>query len=174
MRRIIYVEDTYGVGFHRGLLEKLRGAGLLSSDLNPRFERLPAGKCNRALQRKVLAKIVELGAAALKAVFVVDSEGDPEAGRAAILRHFGNPPPGVSVRVVAVDPRHEAWLCIGLGGSRSGCRGDPEEVLHRLRGVRYDKERLGEWVTDVDIGRLLGEPDFRDYLDSLRWLSEDP
>jgi uncharacterized protein YllA (UPF0747 family) len=57
VKRLIYVENTYGVGFQRKLLEKLREDGLLSSNLDPGVERLPAGKCSKTLQRRVLAMV---------------------------------------------------------------------------------------------------------------------
>ena len=175
MRRIIYVEDTYGEGFHRKILEKLKKVGLVASSLNPRVERLPAGKCNTALRRKVLAKAAAASGAALKVVFVVDSEGNPEAPYSAVLRHFEEAPLVVSAKVVSVDPRHEAWLCIGLGGDRRGCRVSPEEVLSRLRRTRYESKRyLEEWANGIEVRYLLNEPDFRSYLECLGWLSEDP
>jgi uncharacterized protein YllA (UPF0747 family) len=42
VKRLIYVENTYGVGFQRKLLEKLREDGLPSLNLDPGIERLPA------------------------------------------------------------------------------------------------------------------------------------
>ncbi|GAB6947149.1 hypothetical protein JCM16161A_12790 [Vulcanisaeta sp. JCM 16161] len=52
IKRMIVVEDTYGVGFHRELIRKL------GISTNPEVRRLPAGKCSNALRRKVLASAV--------------------------------------------------------------------------------------------------------------------
>lgn len=178
MRRIIYVEDVYGEGFHRKLLAKLKEKGLLDSNFNPRVESLPAGKCNAALRRKVLAKVVEGMDGALKALFVIDSEGDPSAADVAIRGHFKDVTlkfrPKVYIDVVAVEPLHEAWLCIGLGGDRRACRRDPETVLSRLRNMHYEKRCLERWADHVNIDNLMHEPDFKIYVERLKWLAEDP
>jgi hypothetical protein len=52
MKKIIFVEDTYGVGFHRTVLEKLKEVKELDNSFNPRIERLPTGKCNPGLRGK--------------------------------------------------------------------------------------------------------------------------
>jgi hypothetical protein len=64
---------------------------------------------------------------------------------------------------------------MGLGGKRGPCRDRPEEELARLRGVRvYEKRYLAQWAREADPARLAGEPDFEEYLASLRWLIADP
>ncbi|GAB6947150.1 hypothetical protein JCM16161A_12800 [Vulcanisaeta sp. JCM 16161] len=77
------------------------------------------------------------------------------------------------VRVVLVQPKHEAWLCIGLGFDKIKCRKQPEDVLRYNKG-NYEKRYLAEWANNVDIGKLRNEPDFQDYLDALNWLLKDP
>jgi len=106
----------------------------------------------------------------IKAVFVIDSEGR-EVGTAVseISRHFKELKD--RFRVVVVVPRHEAWLCIGLGFDAARCRNSPEHVLSMERG-RYEKRHLAEWVREIDVERLMWEGDFIDYVAALRWLSD--
>ncbi len=33
---------------------------------------------------------------------------------------------------------------------------------------------MAGWARDVDVGKLMGEMDFRDYLNALNWLFNDP
>jgi hypothetical protein len=172
VKRLIYVEDKYGIEFHSKLLEKLREKGIIGSSPTPRIERKPVEKCNAAVRRKVLARAVE---GPVKALFVIDAEGERNAEEFFVLRHLKKLPPHVQVRVAAVEPRHEAWLCVGLGGDKPSCRRNPELELCRLRGVvEYRKEYLGEWADRLDVTKLLDEPDFKRYLDHLRWIMEEP
>jgi hypothetical protein len=172
VRRLIYVEDTYGIEFHRKLLEKLRASGIVGSSPTPRIERKPVQKCNTAMRRKVLARAVE---GPVKVLFVIDAEGERNAEVLFVLRHLKKLPPHVQVRVIAVEPKHEAWLCIGLGGNRSHCHWNPELELCKLRRVvEYRKEYLGDWADSLDVNKLLGEHDFQRYLNHLRWIIEDP
>jgi len=165
VKRLIFVEDTYGVAFHRELLRKMGVDGV-------EVHRLPTGKCDGALERKVKARIV--GVDSFKIVFVVDRENRPVGeARDSLLRHLTDHLLRGNTRIVVVDPRHEAWLCIGLGLDAAKCRTSPEEAIQRVRG-EYDKYRLGEWARYVDVRHLAGEPDFRDYADAIRWLREDP
>jgi hypothetical protein len=147
LRRIIKVEDSYGVDFHRELIEKLRGRGLLGDAVyNPLVERLNTGKCNPKLVRTILSRLV--GVNRLKVLFVVDSEGRADVAYNDILKHFERKPgvEGLEVKVVVVEPKHEAWLCIGLGGERKKCRSSPEEVISRIKNTQYSKRRLSDWL----------------------------
>ena len=74
-----------------------------------------------------------------------------------------------------MEPRHEAWLCIGLGLDRAVCRARPEDALVRSRGARvYEKRFLAQWAHQVDVERLRKEEDFQRYVEALTWLSRDP
>jgi len=174
LRRIIKVEDSYGVDFHRELIEKLKGRRLLGDTVyNPLVERLNTGKCNPKLVRTILSRL--LGVNRLKVLFVVDSEGRADVPYNDILRHFERKP-GVErldIKVVVVEPKHEAWLCIGLGGDRKKCRSSPEEVISRIKNNQYRKRRLSDWAQDVDIDNLLSESDFKEYIQGVSWLLED-
>ncbi|RFA94662.1 hypothetical protein [Pyrobaculum aerophilum] len=67
-----------------------------------------------------------------KAVFVIDREdNDIDSAKNSVLSHFSNPS---NIKVVVVDPRHEAWLCMGLGHEAEKCRTSPEDVIARNRG----------------------------------------
>ena len=47
--------------------------------------------------------------------------------------------------------------------------------LRRLKNVRdYSKDYLSKWAKDVDVSRLQGENDFKDYENKLKQLEEDP
>jgi len=170
MKRLLIVEDTYGVDFHRELLEKLIANGIIDSSPAPRIARKPAEKCDKALRRRVLARAVE---EPLKVLFVIDTEGEMNAEEAFVLRHFKAMPQYVQVRVATVEPKHEAWLCIGLGGNKLSCRRDPVFELCKLRNVtEFKKEYLGKWANRLDITKLLDESDFNRYLDYLRWIMD--
>jgi hypothetical protein len=174
VKRIIKVEDKFGVDFHRELIKKLKEREVLNSGLhNPLIERLDTGKCNSKLARAISSRL--LGVDRLKVLFVIDSEGNTNAAYNNILRHFEKKPrvQRLSIRVVVVEPRHEAWLCIGLGGDREKCRSSPEEVISRIKNDLYNKRRLSDWVRDVEIDYLLNESDFSKYIQEVKWLLED-
>lgn len=78
--------------------------------------------------------------------------------------------------VIAAVPRHEAWLCIGLGGDWGGCRSRPEGFLSRYAGRPYDcktKHLLAGLARGMDVCRLIGEEGFVEYLAGLCWLLGD-
>ncbi|MEM1611232.1 MAG: hypothetical protein QXQ57_06275 [Sulfolobales archaeon] len=128
MRRLIFVEDTYGVRFHRELIEKIRQRGVISFS-SPEVRRLPAGKCNRKIYDKIIGAI--LGSRDWKVLVVIDSEGRDieDARHKDFLVHVRNHRD--RFRVWVVEPRHEAWLCLGLGGSSTICRSRPEDYIER-------------------------------------------
>jgi len=66
--------------------------------------------------------------------------------------------------VITVNPRHEAWLCIGLGGDRSSCRANPEREIERITRRSYEKYHLARYARRVEVERLLDLDDFREYL----------
>ena len=171
MLRIMFVEDTYGKEFHTAIIRKLRENDELDPSVGIRVDSRPVRKCDAKLRRIVLSEVIE--GEQVKVLFVIDSEGRSNA-EYDVLNHFRGLPDKVLVRVVAVNPMHEAWLCIGLGGDRRVCRQDPIGALSRLRGDYYEKRYLGEWASRVDIGNLMPEQDFGEYLSALRWLVQDP
>ncbi len=74
-----------------------------------------------------------------------------------------------------VSPRHEAWLCIGLGLDRRACRIHPEDLIADRRNLKsYEKRYLASLARNIDVAKLMNEPDFEEYIDALRWLFEDP
>jgi len=169
VERLIFVEDTYGEEFHKKLLEKLIRSNLIRVQARPKVFRMPTTGCNQALARKTKARVV--GATSWRMLFVIDSEGmSTEEASRRILEHFG-PEERESIKVVVVHPRHEAWLCIGLGGDRSKCRSSPEDAISRILNEPYDdKSLLARLAERIDVSRLLGEDDFSEYLDYLKWL----
>jgi hypothetical protein len=178
VERIIKVEDTHGVDFHRELVEKLKERGVLSSSLrNPRIERLDTGKCNPKMVRTILARMSRIDR--LKVLFLIDSEGRAGVAYNDILqhfvKHFKKKPEAkrLDVKVVVVEPKHEAWLCIGLGGDKRKCRNNPEEVISGIKNDEYKKERLSGWARDIEINYLLNESDFEEYIQGVKWLLED-
>jgi len=166
---VVYVEDTYGVEFHRVLLEKLAESKVLqSSNLRPVIRRMPAKKCNQALYKKIMGYLIRYQD--WRVLIVIDSEhrGAKEAAESDVLRHFRRWRDRVKVAVV--EPMHEAWLCIGLCGSPRRCRNDPiGELSHRL-GRPYEKRYLARLAKEIDINKLRGEHDFEKYVEQLNWL----
>ncbi|MCC6021892.1 MAG: hypothetical protein LM560_02080 [Desulfurococcaceae archaeon] len=172
MRKLVFVEDTYGVQFHRIIVEKLKDIGVLGNDFNPKIERLPTGKCNPGLRGKIIARIDREDA---KALIIIDTESNPNKVKSCIEEIFKRIPDNIRIDTVYVDLKHESWLCIGLGGDRVKCRQDPEHELRRLKNVRdYSKDYLSKWAKDIDVSRLQGENDFKDYENKLKQLEEDP
>jgi len=166
MRKLVFVKDTYGVQFHRIIVEKLKDIGVLGNDFNPRIERLPTGKCNPGLRGKIIARIYREDANAL---IIIDTESNLNKVKSCIEEIFKGIPKNIRIDTVYVDLKHESWLRIGLGGDRIKCRQDPEHELRRLKNVRdYSKDYLSKWTKDVDVSRLQGENDFKDYENKLK------
>lgn len=164
--KLILVEDTYGVGFHRELLRKL-GYG----DARVEVYRLPVKECNPKLERGVKAKLLAKGVPRrFKLLIVIDTEGMPEDdAKRNVLKHFKQTPPE-SIRVVTVDPKHEAWLCVGLGLKPSKCASNPELELEHYLGKPYEKHHLSTLAPRINLGYLSKRKDFKEYVESLKWL----
>ena len=169
IKRLLYVEDTYGVDFHREIVSRLVSMRLLPRGNRPEIRRLPARKCNPGLAKKILARI--LGYHEYRILIVVDKEDNTvREARRLILGHFDRRVRSF-LRLVVVDPRHEKWLCIGLSDNIRNCRTRPEHKISLLKGFRYEKIHLSSLANQVDIERLLSNAhDFRDYVEKLRWL----
>jgi len=166
--RLIFVEDFYGSDFHKKLLDKLKTLNIIKWSKNPKIFRIPTTGCNQALTRKVLARVV--GASSWNMLFVIDSERlSAEEAKNRILEHF-KLKERKRIRVSVVQPMHEAWLCIGLGGDRSNCRDDPIYELSKLLNKQYEKPFLAKFVDNMDVKKLQAEEDFKAYLDQLEWL----
>ena len=146
----LFVEDTYGVDFYRVILDRLRDNGLLPSRVKVRVVRLPSRRCNPGLESKIVARLG--GRHYDKVVIVVDSDFNPEDAKRNVARHLRKLC-GI-VKLVVVDPRHEAWLCLGLGGSPSQCRSRPEDYISRRIGRLYEKRMLGELAREIDVNKL--------------------
>jgi hypothetical protein len=129
MKKIVFVEDTYGVGFRRVVIEKLREVKELDVSFNPRIERIPTGKCNSGLRGKVISRT---GGEDAKILIVVDTEGRLDEVMNCIDKIFRDIPPGIRISTAFADPRRETWLCIGLGGDKARCRQDPGHELRKL------------------------------------------
>jgi type II secretory pathway component GspD/PulD (secretin) len=171
MRKLVFVEDTYGIQFHRVIMEKLKDIGVLGNDFNPKIERLPTGKCNPGLRSKIIARTDREA----KVLIIIDTESNLNKVKSCIEEIFKEVPDNIRIDTIYVDPKHESWLCIGLGGDRVKCRQDPEHELRRLKSVRdYSKDYLSKWAKDVDVSRLRGETDFKDYENKLKQLEQDP
>lgn len=175
--KYIFVEDSHGPCFHFSIINYLYQKGFLSGD-KPRIKRFPAKKCNRALVKKI--KGVLVGIKDWKILFVIDSEYRGSSVWKDLLKHFRSRELD-SIRALCIDPMHEAWLCIGLGGKRNKCRSRPKDEIEKIIGKPYDKYMLCKIVKNMDrkrlnsfINNLLNEQDFREYIDHLKWLINDP
>jgi hypothetical protein len=165
---MVFVEDTYGVEFHEKLLSELSERRIVSGRY-VKVSRLPSWICNQTLRRKLLART---GLGGHKTLIVIDSDGDPESAVKRVAGHLTDWP--VPLRIVTVNPRHEAWLCIGLGLDRRNCRRDPEALIERAIGGKYRKNMLAKLARRVDAGNLFGEKDFSEYVNVLRELLQEP
>ncbi len=165
---IVFAEDTYGVLFHRKLIAGMEDKGIIPRG-KVRVKRLPSWICNHSLRKKLAARV---GAGEYKALIVVDSDNDPEKARKNILRHLENWP--VPFSVVTVDPRHEAWLCIGMGLDPRKCRRNPEAVIERHLNTVYEKRMLSTLSSKISIDHLLDKTDFKKYIKELKKLLNDP
>ncbi len=165
--RYMFVEDVYGVDFHRILLEKLFSQNLLNG-CRPAIYRFPSKKCNQSLSRKVRARLLDCSN--WKIVFVLDSEyRDRDIASRDIIDHF-NKEELKNMRLVVIHPMHEAWLCIGLGGKRNACRNNPIEEIMKITNRYYTKPELSRLVNRVNIRLLLSEQDFIEYIEVVKWL----
>ena len=171
---LVFVEDYHGVDFHNALIKKLIENSFLSKDSMKRItvKRMPSKKCNPALRSKVSAVVNSRGEK--KVLMVIDSEGHRpnEAKHLFIERHFRSQK-GYELRVAVLEPKHEAWLCIGLTGKKRtrGCRHEPEAILSRMFGRPYEKHMLGEQAHNIDLEWLIGERDFKEYFQLLIWVA---
>ncbi len=173
--KLLLVEDTYGVKFHKVILRKLQGVINVNAQ-GLVVRRVPAKECNEAISRKVKAILMD-EVRESKVLIVVDSEDrNPDDAVEKVITHFRNDKAlGDRVRVVTVVPRHESWLCIGLGLRASTCRNYPEDAIVRVKKLKsYRKDYLTKFAADVDIRRLINEVDFKEYVKAIRWLLEDP
>ena len=171
--RLVFVEDTYGVSFHRLLLEYLRDKRGFHD--MPQVRRLPAKKCNPKIFNSIIGAIIECRR--WKVLVVIDQETHKtprEAAEKDFLRHVKKHRNRFQVAVVR--PRHEAWLCIGLGLSRDKCRKDPESAIEGLIGKPYEKRFLSKANSLADSrfdpARLEKENDFIRYVKALEWLAD--
>jgi len=173
MRRFIFVEDTYGVDFHKELINKISSHGVTVKIDDVR--RLPAKECNPAILRKIKAALLDTYPIRAKVVIVVDSECESATSvKQKILRHFKKAE-GIDVRIIVVEPRHEAWLCIGLGYNRRKCRSIPDDIIAREKHLKaYDKQYLARFARHINLNYLYKEEDFKNYVDALKWISTDP
>ncbi|WP_231818735.1 hypothetical protein [Thermoproteus tenax] len=166
------MEDQHGVEFHQRLIEKLQNSGIVPHSLAPKIERIPTGLCNSSLGRKIAARL--FGLERWRILFVIDSEGEEKraAADARVLRHLRSHESLRdrldNVRVVVVHPRHEKWLCMGLGGR--SCNSDPESELDRILGRVYKKDELAKQAGRLNVEGLMSDGDFREYIEGLRWL----
>ena len=174
---LVAVEDTYGVGFHRRLIAWLAERGLLCSGgrVRVKVRRMPAMKCNEALYRKLVGAALALARGGeWRVLVVIDSEGRPpaRAARDDVLRHVKKNRD--RFRVVVVEPTHEAWACMSLGGPTGKCRTreGAVEFLERRLGEPYEKRMLERIASLADFNpqRLVGQHDFNQYVDGLRWV----
>jgi len=163
--RLLLAEDTYGVEFHKAILNKL---GL---DPRPSVRRLPAKKCNPKIYKAIMGRVI--GSASWRVLAVIDQESHPTPVAAAqsdfcvhIRRHKER------FDVAVATPRHEAWLCTGLTGKVTECNSRPEDVLSKLLGRPYKKRDLARQAQRVELQYLMGRRDFREYVRKLEWLVE--
>jgi len=158
---LVLVEDSYGVDFHRELIEKLR---YIEARIPAYIVKHVNLKCSPKALRVV--KAIELKHRVSKVIAVLDEDGVERAEvKREVLGHFkGYKQP---LLVITVKPRHEAWLCIGLGGDRSSCRANPEREIERITGRSYEKYHLAGYARRVEVERLPDLNDFREYLKAL-------
>jgi len=173
--KLLLVEDTYGVKFHKVILGKLRE--ITNVDVQGlKVRRVPAKECNEAISRKVKAILMD-EVRESKVLIVVDSEDrNPDYAVEKVIMHFKDDKVlGGRVRVVVVVPRHESWLCMGLGMQASVCRSRPEDAIVRVKKLKsYEKDYLTKLAKGVDVRKLMSEEDFRKYVEAIKWLLEDP
>ncbi len=166
---MFFVEDTHGVMFHQVLINKLFERNILSGS-RPSVRKLPAKKCNQAISRKIRG--VLFNEDKWKIVVVIDTERRSfEEALRDITDHFERNELD-NMRIVLIEPRHEAWLCIGLGGDKHKCRSTPEDIISKSIGRPYEKYMLGKLAHRIKLQKLLQEKDFKEYIDALNWLIE--
>ena len=175
--RLILVEDTYGVGFHREIIRKLYEKKILSGP-TPKIGRLPAKKCNPAIIRKTLAKTIDHDKA--KIIIVIDTERrNPQTAiKQDVIQHLENhfknkrKPENITINTTTVDPNHEAWLCIGLGGTPEKCRQNPQQTIETIINRKYSKDMLEQKAKQVNIENLLKAKDFKKYTELLKQIKD--
>ena len=168
--KLVFVEDFYGVGFHEVLIGRI-------GSCRSRISTLGGYRCNHKIVRVALAPLTDYASA--KILFIIDTEGEnSRKAKKEILKHFEihakrHRIRGLlgRVRVVTVEPRHEKWLCVGLG---LGNCSSPEHSLSRMLGRPYEKRDLEKLAHRVRVERLRRLRDFREYEKAIEWLCNDP
>jgi len=168
MKVAICTEDTYGPGFLRGLISKMRREGYISKDL--KVVKIALIKKCHNVRNKVLAVIREVD----RVLILIDKENEYEYDeREHIWRHLKGLKESdrSKVVVVATEPCIEEWICksLGLNFDRTGLNVEqkPDRVLRRRYG--YKKRRLPKYVNKLDIdGLLRNSKSFKEFCAALR------
>lgn len=154
----IFVEDKYGPGFIRKVIDRLIEDGKIK---NRRFEyqrNSPAliKKCNESKFRKVKSVVREVD----KVLIIIDKENiynyDEDKD---IWRHLSGlkSEDKSKIVVIATGPEIEEWICIsyGIAFDKTGynVKDKPNEVLKRK--LSYKNERLKDFADKLDFDKLL-------------------
>jgi len=174
--RYIVVEDTYGVGFHKKILNKLYSSNLISCR-DFIVKRIDPGPCNHAFIRKLKGHALRKGCNKVQTLFVIDVESTYKREESDILNHFkhGNKSPIklFNPYIVLVNPNHEKWLCIGLLGNLRRCKNNFRHIFRQSFQREYKKMYLDTMAEKVEIRNLVKDKDFSRYLSILRKMCKE-
>lgn len=159
-RKVIFCEDTYGKGFFKDLLDKLKKEGLVSTHLGVDIEKF-YGLCNPKLGRQL--KVLAHQRNRNFFIIVVDADGGNRAeARTKVVDHVPNSLRNVT-HFIIFKYEIEEWLCFSLGIRID----DKPSVILRHR-LRYEKYRLRSYVPKLNLTRLMGCSSFHDFVNYLR------
>ncbi len=167
----IFVEDKYGPGFIRKVIDRLIEDGKIKNRRFKYHRNSPAliKKCNESKFRKVKSVIREVD----RVLIIIDKENTYNYDENKdIWRHLSGLKNEDKSKIVVIpmEPEIEEWICISLGidFDKTGynARDKPNEVLKRKLG--YKKERLKDFADKLDFDKLLAESEsFRMFYKSL-------
>jgi len=158
-RKVILCEDTYGKGFFKDLLNRLKSEGFVSTHLGVNVEMF-YGPCNSKLGRQL--KIMAYQKNCDFFIVFVDADGGNQAEvRERVDEHVPNHLRNVTCLIV-FEYEIEEWLCFNFG---IRINDKPSVILkHRLG---YEKYRLRSYVRKLDLHRLMKCNTFHDFVNCL-------
>lgn len=165
----IYIEDTYGPGFIRKVINHLIKEGYIKNRRFKYRKETPAliEKCHNV--RKVKPVIREVD----RILIIIDKENTYNYDEdKEIWGHLGRlkDEDRSKIVVIATEPEIEEWICISLGMEfdRTGynTNNKPSKVLKREED--YKKEKLEDFADKLDFNKLLAESEsFKLFYESL-------
>ena len=163
----ILSEDTYGVDFLRGVVDRLVKEGFVSPVQlveGGHSNGMAGNVCNTKVNRILRAAIPE--GTCDRVVVAIDADGhDPAAKEQEFIeKHVPTELRG-SVCVLAFEQEAEEWITVSMGKGVAPGGLKPSEYLRQHE--RYEKRKLPEYADELNLDSLRELRSFRKFLECL-------